>query len=520
MMIRVLRRAASHHRLVRRSLLPATNSVAGKGILQTSDGPVQRQPMILVFSSSAAGNESDSQRRPQRFDDVGRPIRDGQLHRPTGAKNEPPPYYSPQTVAKRRKDGSLNAGMKEGGGEGAEKRKQFEEEHHLARALTKFNFDATQIRQWKNVIKTKKWDVAPYQLYPQAPYELDALQEIHSRSYSANVLLEIRDVRVPASSHHPSFTRLAKHRLHLICYTHADMIDAATRDRVEAWSNQGWPGSRSIFVDTRENRSDLPYDLLYDSLLKHLEEKGGINAALTVGVSNTGKSSLLMALIRTARARGEVPKKLQIAQTVGKKKPKRKISKSPKQIEIQDRPGKTREITEYVLREKPRAFFLDVPGMTPPPFFFADRPEAWFAFGAANLLPLNKIIENDIQIQLSFCDYVLYAMNRDGSFGYVKKLGLTKPTDDLNEVLQAVKQEDKYANKNDERLAMHRCKTFLKLFNTGNFGSIILDDISKPYKKFVFKDSHFVKKFHQYGSKRDDEQKKQKDVFFDDDFST
>jgi ribosome biogenesis GTPase A len=298
------------------------------------------------------------------------------------------------------------------------------------------------------------------------------------------------------------------------------MIDAATRDRVEAWSNQGWPGSRSIFVDTRENRSDLPYDLLYDSLLKHLEDRGGINAALTVGVSNTGKSSLLMALIRTARARGEVPKKLQIAQTVGKKKPKRKVTKSKKTIEIQDRPGKTREITEYVLREKPRAFFLDVPGMTPPPFFFAERPEAWFAFGAANLLPLNKIIENDLQIQLSFCDYVLHAMNRDGCFGYVKKLGLTKPTDDLNEVLEAVKKDDyAHKNKDEERLAMHRCNVFLKLFNTGNFGSIILDDLSQPYRKFVFKDSHFVKKYHRYGDKKEDPIKKQKDDFFDDDFS-
>lgn len=389
-------------------------------------------------------------------------------------------------------------------------RRKFEESHHLGRGMTKHNIEPNQARTWANRVEVKQWQVQPYELYPQAGYELDALQEIHSRSYTANVLLEIRDVRLPSSSHHPSFTRLAKHRHHLICYTHADMIDAATRDRVEDWSNRSWPGSRSIFVDSRENRSDTEgFDLVYDSLLKHLEDYGGVNTALTVGVSNTGKSSFLLALIRTARARGEIPRKLRVAS--GKK---RKLSKAKQSVAIQDKPGKTREITEYLLREKPRAFFLDVPGMTPPPFFFKERPEAWFGFGAANLLPTSKPIENNVQIQMSFCDYVLHAMNRDGQFGYVKYLKLDGPTDDLNAVLEAVKRG--HEGTDPERLAMQQCKAFLSLFNHGSFGPVILDDLSRLYKRFVFKDSHFVKKHHNYGKDRTDPEK---DKFNKDDFS-
>ena len=406
-------------------------------------------------------------------------------------------------------------------------RRAFEDSLHVGRACSKFQIDPKKAQKWKNKlgkVPPLKLTVPDEFLYSAAPYEVDALAQIHQRSFDCNVLLEIRDVRVPASSHHPSFTRLADHRLHLICYTHADMIDSATRNRVEAWTEKSWPKSRSIFVDTRESRSfalkdkakatdkeedgenkveseehneppTSPYDMLYDSLLNHLETRGGINSALTVGVANTGKSSLLMALLRTARLRGDLPKsglKKAVVQGKKKKKKKKTMMKVKGTVEIQDKPGKTREITEYLLREKPRAFFLDVPGMTPPRFFFQERPEAWFAFGAANLLPVGKNIERDVAVQAAFCNYVLYALNRDANFGYVAKLGLDGPTLDLQTVLDAAKFPKD--NVDPDKMRLQQCQTFLKLFNTGNFGSVVLDDLSKPYQRFIFKDSHFKKK--------------------------
>jgi ribosome biogenesis GTPase A len=380
-------------------------------------------------------------------------------------------------------------------------RHEFENLYHLNRALSKPLYTPDEKRKWQKLVTKKTWNLRPFEIHPSPPYELDALQNIHNRSFDCNVLLEIRDVRVPASSHHPSFTRLAKHRLHLICYTHADMIDAATRDKVEDWTLRSWPDSRSIFIDTREHRSDLPYDLFYDSLLGYLETRGGINSALTVGVPNTGKSCVLMALLRIARHRGDVSKKLKA--TVSYKK-KRRLGKA-EPIGILDRPGKTRVITEYLLREKPRAFFLDVPGITPPAFYFDERPESWFAYGAANLLPQSKTMEADLQVQTAFCDYVLHCLNRDSNFHYVPKLGLPGPSDDIEEVLTAVKQGRNL--KNEEKLQMDRCSSFLKLLNTGNLGPVILDDISRPYRKFEFKDSHFVKmksKFEDLRNERED----------------
>ena len=383
-------------------------------------------------------------------------------------------------------------------------RRQFEDMYHLNRALSKPSFTPLEQQKWARKVKKRAWNLRPFEIHPSPPYELDALQNIHNRSFECNVLLEIRDVRLPASSHHPSFTRLAQHRLHLICYTHADMIDPPTRDRVEDWTKRSWPDSRSIFVDTREHRPDLSYDLLYDSLLGYLETRGGINSALTVGVPNTGKSCVLLALLRTARSRGDVSKKLQA--TVSHHNKKRRLGKSAP-VGILDTPGKTRVITEYLLRESPRTFFLDVPGITPPGFYFEERPESWFAYGAANLLPQSRSMKDNVQIQTAFCDYVLHCLNRDSQFQYIPRLGLSGPTDDVEEVLAACKYA-RGENYDPEALQLKRCANFLGFLNTGNLGPVILDDISQPYKKFVFKDIHFVKQREKMQSLREERQQR------------
>jgi ribosome biogenesis GTPase A len=369
---------------------------------------------------------------------------------------------------------------------------EWEGKNSLSRALSRTHVDSTKHKKWSNQVKKwkPKWTQEPFEeslSFYKANYEFEALREIHKKSYQANVLLEIRDVRLPASSHHPSFSRLARHRTHLICYTHADMIDVTTRDRVRDWTHQSWPKSDCLFVDTRSERGDADFAPCYDWLLRHLESSGGVNAALTVGVPNTGKSSLLLALLRTAKQRKLIPKV-----TMAKKGQRGKGVRKAGPVGVLDTPGKTRTLTEYMIREKPRAYFLDVPGMTPPAFFFRERPEAWFAFGAANLLVLPKALQRDPDVQTSFCRYVLHCLNRDRQFQYVEKIGLEGPTNVIEDALE--KLANKYKGRIDEgELRLKKCANFVKLFNTGNFGSVILDDIQRPYERFIFRDDHFGK---------------------------
>jgi hypothetical protein len=56
---------------------------------------------------------------------------------------------------------------------------------------------------------------------------------------------------------------------------------------------------------------------------------------------------------------------------------KKKILRAANGVGIQDAPGKMRELTDYLLLDKPRNYIIDVPGMTPPHFLFDSRPNAW-----------------------------------------------------------------------------------------------------------------------------------------------
>lgn len=117
-------------------------------------------------------------------------------------------------------------------------------EGHVARQLSKHNITPEEQTEWsqkarklyQNCIKVPS---IPTITYPK-PFELAALKKIHKLSFKYNTIFEVRDATVPSSSHHPSFSRLAHHRKHMICYTHADVLDEATIKRIANWTKKSW----------------------------------------------------------------------------------------------------------------------------------------------------------------------------------------------------------------------------------------------------------------------------------------
>ncbi len=111
---------------------------------------------------------------------------------------------------------------------------------------------------------------------------------------------------------------------------------------------------------------------------------------------------------------------------------------------------------------------MDVPGITPPPYYFEERPEAWYGFfGATDLTPLLKGGARDVEMHKKFCHYVLHCANRDGIFQYVDKFRMDGLTNDVDDVL--CRLSNRYKGKlgeDSDELWLKRCETFLKLFNT------------------------------------------------------
>ena len=372
-------------------------------------------------------------------------------------------------------------------------------DHHIGSQLSSDNASAADRRNWMQQCKRfnrnsnlRLPENYAEQIKGERPmaYESRALAQVHKLSYDSDVLIEVRDVRLPASTHHPSFTRLAAHRHHLICYTHCDMIDSPTRDNVEDWTRASWPESDAFFVDSRDNRKAEVFASLYGWIANAMDNAGGPNCALTTGVANTGKSSVLYSLLKYAK-REKLISKILSNPISPKGKRARKNAKRSKLPEVQDVPGKTRELTEWEVRNKPKLYFLDVPGITQAGAFFHERPEAWYGMAAANLLHQSTEMQTDPHLQHELCQYVLDCLNRDARFHYVSKFKLDRPTEDVDDCLKLF--ANKYANQLDEdRLLLKRTQTFLKFFNTGNLGSVVLDDWGGKYEQFVFRDEHFA----------------------------
>jgi ribosome biogenesis GTPase A len=325
-------------------------------------------------------------------------------------------------------------------------------------------------------------------------FEKNGLEQLHALSYQHNTVLEIRDVRIPNSSHHPSLTRLCKHRNHMICYTHSDLLSEEDVQKVREWTSREWPDASYMFLDVRESRSDFRehYDF-YTWITSTLDAVGGENCALTFGIPNVGKSAALLGLLRWN-------KKVMIRKETGAGK---KVGRGYKP-EIEDRPGKTKEIVQYVLRDKPRLYCLDVPGLTPPAYYFLEYPDSFYGLCAAGCLDMGRKPSKGKVLEYRDGDYenllrptVAYAlerMNKAGNFRYVKKIGLSQPTDDPQVAIRAcvagkalrkkVGREEWQTYHFDMDTMVGAARRFLHLLGNGNFGSVILDDLGKKHHGF------------------------------------
>jgi ribosome biogenesis GTPase A len=156
-----------------------------------------------------------------------------------------------------------------------------------------------------------------------------------------DAVAELRDARVPLSSENPNLKRLSEGKPRFIILNKADLADENANNKwVSAFKNSGFPVLLTDCTTGRglKNFPSAVKTLLADKISRD-RSKGIVGRPLrvmVVGIPNTGKSTLINRLSKTAKA------------------------------EVQDRPGVTRQ--RQWIRISADCELLDMPGILVPKF--------------------------------------------------------------------------------------------------------------------------------------------------------
>lgn len=265
-----------------------------------------------------------------------------------------------------------------------------------------------------------------------------------------DVVIEVRDARVPLASCNPQFEYLYAQRPRIILMNKIDLADkGATKELVNKHLTNNL--TRVVYTNCKGNKdSGIKVIMKHiKSFIKHNEihnQDEELTApttkALVCGIPNVGKSSFINA------ARHRYTQRKGKATAVGKK------------------PGITKSVlSNIVISESPRITILDTPGIIPPQI---NDPIIGVRLACIGTFPDHIIGEEVI------ADYILYSMNQQKNAQYLDFCGLQNPTDDFDEVITSI--SNKYGLYRNRKPCYRNCSLkFVSQYRQGQFGRITLD---------------------------------------------
>lgn len=182
-----------------------------------------------------------------------------------------------------------------------------------------------------------------------------AIRQLEENLHVVDIVFELVDARIPQSSRNPEIERIIKDKPHFVIMTKSDLADSEqTANWIKFFKTQGLP---AIAVDSKANITTKTVTRISQSILADKldnEQQKGLKErpirAITVGIPNVGKSTLLNRLVNKRAA------------------------------QVGDRPGVTKG--QQWLRSSSKLQLLDTPGILWPKFDDEETGQALALTGA------------------------------------------------------------------------------------------------------------------------------------------
>jgi ribosome biogenesis GTPase A len=256
----------------------------------------------------------------------------------------------------------------------------------------------------------------PVQWYPG--HMVQTTRRIREYLRIVDIVVEVIDARIPRSGRNPILDELIGHRTRVVALDRDDLADPGT---TQAWLKEfSRSGFSALAVNARVTRSSTRLARAVSRASNDRRTKT-VSRAMIVGLPNSGKSSILNALLRRAAAKTE------------------------------NRAGVTRQLQWF--RLDPKVELMDTPGVLPPKIATA---QAQWKLAMCGAVPQNRY--DPVEVASSFHSWLVE-----------RNPGTLVPD------LQSFAERRGHVMRGGEPDYHNAAQSYIREFNDGLFGRISLE---------------------------------------------